>query len=131
MLANAWSSRRTRERRWHTALPMLLAALAFAALAPAAKVAGPAGAVLALTLAAAGVWAPHGPFFSWPSAILEPRHASLGFALIKTLGAIGGFAGPLLVGMLADAGGGSFTAGAVVLAGVAALAALLTAIFRQ
>ena len=161
MVANAQHAKRADERRLHTAVPMLAAALGLAAL-PMLSAAGPAPALLALTLAASGIWATHGPFFrwggvrawggeswggdaarwlglggqvgnpcgpaacarSWPSAFLDQRSAAIGFALVKTGGAVGGFAGPFLVGALADAFSG-YTAAMVLLAGVAAGSAAL------
>lgn len=130
MVLNAWHSKRHHERRWHTAVPLLVAAIFFALLPVFTQAAHTLGAVVALTLTAAGVWATHGPFFSWPSSFLGPQSASLGFALVKTLGAVGGFLGPLLVGVLADARGGSFTLGALCLAGFTTLASLLVLAFR-
>lgn len=87
---------------------------------------GTAGTVAALTAGAAGIWAVHGPFYSWPSAFLDAQTASLGFALVKSLGALGGFCGPLVVGVLADAEGGDFAGGAFFLAAVALLGAGMT-----
>ncbi|EFN55937.1 hypothetical protein CHLNCDRAFT_145219 [Chlorella variabilis] len=127
MVANAQHAKRADERRLHTAVPMLAAALGLAAL-PMLSAAGPAPALLALTLAASGIWATHGPFFSWPSAFLDQRSAAIGFALVKTGGAVGGFAGPFLVGALADAFSG-YTAAMVLLAGVAAGSAALVYVF--
>lgn len=66
MVANAWHARRADERRLHVAVPMLAAALAWGVLPPAAAV-GPGLAVVALTVAASGIWATHGPLFRWGS----------------------------------------------------------------
>lgn len=90
MVLNARHARRTDERRLHTALPMLCTAVALGLLPLATN---PAPALAGLTAAAAGTWAVHGPFFSWPAALLEPRAAALGFALVKT----GGERGSVLV----------------------------------
>lgn len=64
MVANAWHARHADERRMHVALPMLAAALAWGVLPPAASV-GPGPAIAALTVAASGIWATHGPLFRW------------------------------------------------------------------
>ena len=118
MVANAHHARQADERRLHTALP-LLGTAASLGLLPLLARAGPAPALLGLTGAAAGTWAVHGPFFSWPAAIfMEPRAAALGFALVKTGGALGGFAGPAVVGALAD-GLHGFSGAMLALAGVA------------
>ena len=64
------------------------------------------------------------PCRSWPSAFLDHRAGALGFALMKTGGALGGFCGPFLVGAMADAFHG-YGAAMSALAGVAAAAAAL------
>ena len=106
MVANAYSAKRHRERRLHTAIPLGLAGCAFALVVPLSHWLGLWPALGSLTLAAAGIWATHGPLFSWPAQFLEPRAGALAFALMKTLGALGGFSGPLAVGVLADEDGG-------------------------
>ena len=91
---------------------------------------GPWPSLVALAVAAGGVWATHGPLFSWPAAFLEPSAGALAFALMKTLGALGGFTGPFLVGLLADRGGGGaggFGGAMLLLAGVAGVTALVVA----
>ncbi|RMZ56540.1 hypothetical protein APUTEX25_001387 [Auxenochlorella protothecoides] len=129
MVLNAQHAQRRHERRLHTAVPLVAAAGARggAWLLPlTALLLGTAGTVAALTAGAAGIWAVHGPFYSWPSAFLDAQTASLGFALVKSLGALGGFCGPLVVGVLADAEGGDFAGGAFFLAAVALLGAGMT-----
>lgn len=79
-----------------------------------------------LTIAAGGIWATHGPLFSWPAEFLEPQAGALAFALMKSLGACGGFAGPLLVGVLAQAGAG-FGGAMLLLAAVCTTTALVVA----
>jgi hypothetical protein len=63
MVANAHHARLRDERRLHTALPLLAAGLALAAVPLLAGAASPAPALAALTVAASGIWATHGPFF--------------------------------------------------------------------
>ncbi|KFM26479.1 Putative tartrate transporter [Auxenochlorella protothecoides] len=126
MVLNAQHAQRRHERRLHTAVPLVAAAGALGLLPLTALLLGTAGTVAALTAGAAGIWAVHGPFYSWPSAFLDAQTASLGFALVKSLGALGGFCGPLVVGVLADAEGGDFAGGAFFLAAVALLGAGMT-----
>ncbi len=52
-----------------------------------------------LIITCAGVWGAHGPLLSWPSQFLDGPAASTGFAIIKTIGALGSFSGSYLVGM--------------------------------
>lgn len=67
---------------------------------------------------------------SWPSALLDHKAAAIGFALVKTGGAVGGFLGPFGVGALADAFHG-YTAAMLMLAGVALAAGALVFAFRD
>ncbi|PSC74031.1 MFS transporter isoform A [Micractinium conductrix] len=127
MVANAHHARARDERRLHTALPMVATALALAG-TPALVALGPAPALLGLSAAAAGIWAVHGPFFSWPAALLDRQPAALAFALIKSGGAVGGFAGPLAVGAMADVLGG-WGGAMLLLAGCALACAGLVLVF--
>ena len=124
-----WGRRsdRTGERRWHIALPLLLAAGAFAWSAYA----GPLlPTMIALTLATLGFYAALGPFWSLPTALLTGTGAAAGLALVNSMGNSAGFAGPYIVGLLKQATG-SFSAALLFLAGALALGALLAVLFRE
>lgn len=43
-----------------------------------------------------------GPLHSWPATFLQGNAAAAGTALINSMGALGGFIGPALIGYLAD-----------------------------
>ncbi|KDD72134.1 hypothetical protein H632_c3812p0, partial [Helicosporidium sp. ATCC 50920] len=75
-----------------------------------------------LATAAAGVWAFHGPFFSWPAQFLDRAHASAAFAVINTAGSLGGLVGPVVVGSLTR--GSSYSRPMLVLGGGLCVAAL-------
>jgi ACS family tartrate transporter-like MFS transporter len=113
----------TGERIWHVALPLFMAAAAFAWSAGA----GPLPLVmLALSLATLGIYAAIGTFWALPTSILTGTGAAAGLALVNSIGNCGGFVGPLAVGWLKGATGNFtaallFLAGALVLAGVLAL----------
>ncbi|MGH6866782.1 MAG: MFS transporter [Methyloceanibacter sp.] len=116
----------TGERRWHIALPLLLGAFAFAWSAYS----GPLiPTLIALTLATAGFYAALGPFWSLPTAILTGTGAAAGLALVNSMGNLGGFAGPAIVGLLKEATG-NFLAALLFLAGALALGALIALCFR-
>ena len=85
------------ERIWHTALTMLLAA---AALAVASLSASNVLVLVALTLAMAGGLSGIGPFQSLLSSFSRGSGAASGLALVNTIGTLGGFFGPTIVGML-------------------------------
>lgn len=100
-----WIGRRSDlagERRWHVALPALLAAGGLL-LCGFAKT--PGLALVALSLAALGIWGALGPFWAMPTAILSRSEAAAGIAWINAVGNLGGFVGPYAVGLLSDATG--------------------------
>lgn len=117
MVAVAAHSDRTGERRWHVAMPLWVAGAGFAL---ASQVRTPALSLVALTVAAMGIWASLGPFWTLPTALLEGTAAAGGIALVNSVGNIGGFIGPFAVGAARDATG---TFGAA-LAGLACLLVL-------
>lgn len=116
------------ERRWHVAAPALVGALGFLL-----AVAVPSSLVLslaALSVAALGIWGALGPFWALPAAFLRERAAAGGIAVVNSVGNVGGFLGPVVMGWLRDATG-SFGAGLVVLAAVLAGGALIVVALRE
>jgi ACS family tartrate transporter-like MFS transporter len=121
------NSDRTGERIWHVALPLLLAAFAFVWSAMTL----PLGlTMVALTLATVGIHAVVGTFWSLPTAILTGTGAAAGIALVNSMGNLGGFAGPFIVGAIRQATG-SFNAALWFLAGALLLGALIALLFGQ
>jgi len=117
----------TGERIWHVALPLFVAAAAFAWSAGA----GPLVLVmLALSIATLGIYAAIGTFWSLPTSILTGTGAAAGLALINSIGNCGGFVGPLVVGRLKGATG-DFAGALLFLAGSLALAGALTLYFGR
>jgi D-galactonate transporter len=115
----------TGERTLHIALPLLFGGLAFAWSA----VSGPLiPTMAALTLAAIGIYAAIGTFWSFPTAILAGTGAAAGLALVNSLGNLGGFAGPWIVGLLKGATG-SFTGALFFLAFSLILGACIAVLF--
>ena len=123
-LAMVWvgrSSDRSGERRWHVAGPALVGALGLAA---SALVDDRVAALGALSLAAAGIWGALGPFWTLPTAVLSGPGAAAAIALVNSVGNLGGFVGPSVVGFLHGATGG-FGAAMGVMAAVLLAAAVL------
>ena len=123
-----WGRRsdRTGERRWHIALPLFLAAAAFAWSA----FSGPLlPTMIALTLATLGFYAAFGPFWSLPTALLTGTGAAAGIALVNSMGNVAGFTGAYIVGVLKQATG-SFSAALLFLAAALALGGLLALQFK-
>lgn len=97
MVLIAGHSDRTGERRWHLAGAAGCAALG---LALAAVVKTPVAAMAALCLTAFGIWGTVGPFWALPTSYLTGTAAAAGIALINSVGNLGGFAGPYIVGWI-------------------------------
>jgi hypothetical protein len=74
---NARLAKKAEERQWHGAVPLLVGAVALA-LMPAFMGRVTWAAFAFLSLAAAGIWAVHGPLLSWPAAILQGTNAAAG-----------------------------------------------------
>jgi ACS family tartrate transporter-like MFS transporter len=108
-------SDRTGERRWHVAIPCLIGAAGFVLTVLVPQT--PAFALATLSLAAFGIWGTLGPFWTLPTAFLRGTAAAGGIALVNSVGNVGGFVGPILIGWVRDATGG-FSAGLLVLAAI-------------
>jgi ACS family tartrate transporter-like MFS transporter len=121
MIIAGWRSDRTGERVWHTAVPLFIAGFAFLWSAKAGEL---PIAVLALSLAALGIYAAVGTFWSLPTALLTGSGAAGGIALINSIGNCGGFIGPVVIGWLKGATG-TFTAPLLFLSASLALAGVL------
>jgi len=91
------------ERRWHVAVPAVLAAigLVLSAYADSTTL-----AVAAISLAALGIWGALGPFWAMPTSVLNGSLAAAGIAWINSVGNLGGFIGPYAVGAIRDLTGG-------------------------
>jgi Sugar phosphate permease len=104
MVANGFHSDRTGERRWHIAVPATVGALGLTA--GAFLHTSPALSLAALSIAAGGMWATLGPFWSLPPLALAGRGGAAlagGIALINAVGNLGGFLGPFAVGKVQQA----------------------------
>jgi ACS family tartrate transporter-like MFS transporter len=84
----------------------------------------------AMCLATIGFYGSKGPFWPLPSTFLTGTAAAAGMAMINSVGNVGGFMGPFLVGWIKDATG-NFENGLYALAGFMLLAAVVAAIGVQ
>jgi ACS family tartrate transporter-like MFS transporter len=116
MVVTASHSDATAERYWHTALPLWLGAAGFLV---ASQTTSSAVSLAALTSAAL-LLAALGPFWTLPTAFLRGTAAAGGIALVNSVGNVGGFAGPYIVGLARDATGG-FEVGLIVIAVILAI----------
>jgi MFS transporter, ACS family, tartrate transporter len=97
------SSDRTGERRWHTAGPAFIAALAVVA---AAYGKGPALVIAGVGLGMAGAEAMVGPFWAMATSRMAGLPAAAGIAMINSLANLGGYFGPDIIGMFRTTNGG-------------------------
>ena len=99
MLVASHHSDRTGERRWHVAVAATASALGFAL---SAYFHNPYLALASLALAFAGIKSTLGPFWALVTAFLSGTAAAGGIALINSVGNLGGFVGPYVVGVIKD-----------------------------
>ena len=111
MLFNGWHSDRNRERRWHAAAPLLIAATGLLCLIslPSSNV---TSVLLLSVICMAMAFLP--VFWAIPTEILSDSKAAVAVGTINALASLAGFAGPYAFGYL-RAETGSFVAGFVVL----------------
>ena len=127
ILLAGWSSDRTRERRWHTALSMIAVSIG---LVLAVVLQDRLGLSIAMfCLAAAGVYAYLPGFWSLPTSFLSGTAAAASIGLINSVGNLGGYVGPHVVGYLSTLTG-SFFIGVVYLSLSALVAAVLVLSIR-
>ncbi|AZG16432.1 MFS transporter [Cupriavidus pauculus] len=115
-------SDRRGERRLHSAVPALIGA---AALALATMSSGNlALSLLCMTVATAMMWTAYTVFWAIPSQYLKGEAAAGGIALINTIGLIGGFLSPTIIGAVRTATG-SMQAGLLVMVALLVAGAIL------
>ncbi|KKC43584.1 MFS transporter, partial [Acinetobacter sp. V2] len=119
-----WSrhSDRTSERTWHVALACLTAAVGLAIAAGTHNV---IGLIAALTIVNVGISCAKPPLWSMPTMFLSGSAAAAGIATINSIGNLGGFAGPAMIGWIKDQTG-DFTGGLYFVAGLLIISTLLT-----
>ncbi|NHN86909.1 MFS transporter [Acetobacter musti] len=93
----AWHSDRTNERPFHVILPCLLAA---AGLFLVNHAAGVVSVVAALAVVNVGITSAKSPFWSLPTMFLSGPGAAAGLATINSVGSLGGFVGPAMIGWI-------------------------------
>jgi D-galactonate transporter len=121
MVLWAQHSDATRERVWHVGLPLLLTA---AALFVSGISSDPVLTMIALTVAAVGVFCTFALFWTLPTAWLSGTAAAAGIAMINSIGNLAGFGGPYLIGWVKELTGSTST-GLLVLAVMPLVAGLL------
>lgn len=116
------SSDRRNERRWHLIVATTVAGIG---LIGAALLRDSYWAIVAMSLAIVGIYGSRPSFWPMPSLFLTGAAAAAGIALINSIGNLGGYVGPFIVGWIKDSTN-SFEMGLYFLAGCAFLSALIT-----
>jgi ACS family tartrate transporter-like MFS transporter len=122
MWVAATHSDRTGQRRMHVTIGYIIAGLAFLACvyAPTAW-----WVVAALAVNALGERIGAGSYWALTTNLLGAKAAAGGIALINSVGNLGGFFGPILMGFLMKITGGSYAAGLTTAGALMILSALL------
>lgn len=119
-----WSrhSDRTNERSWHVVIACLVAS---SGLALAGWSTGLIGVILTLTLVNIGISSAKPPLWSMPTLFLTGPAAAAGIATINSIGNLGGFAGPAMIGWIKQTTG-SYAGGLYFVCALLVLSAIMT-----
>ncbi|MEH2321753.1 MFS transporter [Nostoc sp.] len=120
-------SDQTRERRAHVAIPAFIGAFGLVLSAYSHQ---PVTALASLSLAALGIWGALGPFWALPTSFLSGTAAAGSLALINSVGNLGGFVAPYVIGLIKDATN-SFTGGLLVMAAGLLVGGILTLVVHH
>jgi MFS transporter, ACS family, tartrate transporter len=121
LVAMVWwglRSDRMAERRFHTAIPLFIAA---AGIAASTVLDDPTLKMIAFCVAGFGIFSCLPIFWALPTAFLSGAAAAAGIAVINSIGNLAGFAGPFAMGWIKDHTG-SYTGGLLLLAGLGIIA---------
>jgi ACS family tartrate transporter-like MFS transporter len=127
MMTNGAHSDRSGERVWHAVVPLLLATVGFA-LGVVFRL--PMVTVAGLGLAFIGLTAFLPAFWCLPTAILGGSAAAAAIAFINSIGNLGGFVGPSVLGAMREQSG-SFRGGLLLLTAISLFAAVFTLRLRR
>jgi ACS family tartrate transporter-like MFS transporter len=126
MVIVGYHSDRTGERRYHAAIP---AFCAMAGLLIAAYSHSVVPMIAAISLAVLAEFSMMGPFWSIPTTFLAGTGAAAGIALINSIGNLGGFFGPYVIGLVRNQSG-SFKGGLLVVAAAMAFAGCIASVIK-
>ncbi len=127
MILWARHSDRTQERTWHVVIACLVAAAGLMLSGASSSV---VAAVAALSLVNIGISSAKPPLWAMPPMFLSGAAAATGIATINSIGNLGGFVGPAMIGWIKDTTG-SFAGGLYFVAALLALSAALTVVVAR
>ena len=102
MVAVGRSSDKKLERRYHAASSLIIAAVGLVASVFIAEV-NTVLAIAVYTVSLCGAYGAYTPFWAIPPSYLSGASAAAGIALINSVGNLGGFVGPYMVGIIKSA----------------------------
>ncbi len=125
VVVGRWSDR-TGQRRWLYVAGVLIGA---ACLTLSALSTNPFLALALMCVAMASIWSVIAVFWSLPAAFLSGAGAASGMALINSIGGLGGFVGPYMIGWVRSSNS-NYVEALVLLSGILVVSALLVASTR-
>jgi MFS transporter, ACS family, tartrate transporter len=123
----SWHSDHSNERTWHVVTACLVAAAGLALAGASGTV---ASVIMALVLVNVGISAAKPPLWSMPTLFLSGPAAATGIAAVNSIGNLGGFVGPAMIGWIKDQTG-SFVGGLYFVAGLLVVSAALTLVVAR
>jgi sugar phosphate permease len=127
MIVNSYWSDRRMNRIQHIVVPLIIAAITMVV---GQFIESPGLQMVFLCITAVGVYAPYGPLWAIPTAIIPATIVGAALGLQNAIGNLGGYYGPKVVGVLKDSTG-SFHAGFYFLAASLVCAAIITLILGR
>ena len=108
MQFNGWHSDKQAERRWHSAVPLFVAGVAYFFL----SIPGHSGVLTIALFTIAGVLTAYlSTFWAIPTELLSHAEAATAVGVINSVGSIAGFVGPYVFGYVYTRTGASFSLG--------------------
>jgi len=120
-------SDQTLERTWHVVIPCAAACLGFIW---AGSTHTAIGVICALIVVNVGISAAKAPLWAMASTFMSGAGAAVGIAMINSIGNLGGFIGPYMIGWIKGKTG-SYTGGLYVVGATLALSAVLTLLLSR
>jgi sugar phosphate permease len=127
MIVNSYWSDMRMNRVQHVVIPLLIAAVSMVL---GQYVESSFMKMLLLSITAIGVYAPYGPLWAVPTAVIPATVVGAALGLQNAIGNLGGYFGPKLFGIFKD-GTGNFKAGFFFLAFSLVMAAIMTVILGR
>jgi len=106
MVLVSGSSDRQMERKYHAAIPAIVAGIALLALGATHST---FSSIVLFCFAALGIYSVYGPLYSLPGEFLSGFAAASGIALVSSVANLGGFVGPYAIGLIGQRTGNLYS----------------------